>query len=148
MARVARTSLPDGIYHVVARGVPEMGIFLNDSDRSHFVRLLGHVESRHRWICHAYCLMATHYHLVLAATRVALSNGLCELNGIYARGFNQRHGRFGHLFADRFSSRLIESEEYLHDACSYVLLNPVKAGLCERVEDWPWSHSRIGLSSS
>jgi len=148
MSRVARTSLPDGIYHVVSRGVPETRIFLSDLDRTGFVRLLEHVEHRHGWVCHAYCLMATHYHLVLASTRQALSDGLCELNGIYARGFNQRHGRFGHLFADRFSSRLIESEEYLYDACSYVVLNPVKAGICERVEEWPWSYSRIGLAAS
>jgi putative transposase len=105
-------------------------------------------ESRHAWICHAYCLMTTHYHLILEATRSALSNGLCELNGMYARLFNQRHGRFGHLFADRYSTRVIGSQEYLYEACSYVLLNPVRAGLCDRIEDWPWSHSRIGLGSS
>ena len=148
MSRVIRSSLPDGIYHVVSRGVPETQIFLGDADRARFVRLLERVESRHRWICHAYCLMGTHYHLVLASTRHALSNGLRELNGAYARGFNQRHGRFGHLFAQRFSSRLIDSEEYLYDACSYVVLNPVKAGICDRVEDWPWSYSRVGLASS
>ncbi len=148
MSRVARSSLPDGIYHVASRGVPETQIFRSDTDRAGFVRLLERVERRHGWVCHAYCLMATHYHLVVAATRQALSEGLCELNGTYARGFNQRHGRFGHLFAQRFSSRLIHSEEYLYDACSYVLLNPVKAGICDRVEDWPWSYSRIGLESS
>jgi REP element-mobilizing transposase RayT len=143
MARVARSALPDGIYHVVSRGVPEMPIYLDDTDRALFVRLLERTETRHGWLCHAYCLMSTHYHLVASATRRALSRGLCELNGTYARAFNRSHGRFGHLFSDRFSARLIESEEYLFDACAYVLLNPVKAGICHRVEDWPWSYSRF-----
>jgi putative transposase len=148
MPRVPRTSLPDGWFHVVARGVPETPIFLGDADRTQFVQLLGRIESKHAWICHAYCLMATHYHLALETTRSALSRGLGELNGTYARVFNRRHGRFGHLFSDRSSTRVIDSEEYLYDACSYVLLNPVKAGLCDRIEDWPWSYSRIGLGSS
>jgi putative transposase len=147
MARVARSSLPDGYYHVVARGIPEQKIFVGDGDRAAFVQLFERVHAKHGWACHAYCLMATHYHLVLTATREALSAGLCELNGLYARGFNQRHGRFGHLFAGRFTARAIESEEYLYDACSYVVLNPVKARLCERVEEWPWSYSCFGLES-
>lgn len=147
MSRVTRSSLPDGLYHVVSRGIPETPIYLGDADRSTFLRLLRRVEAKHAWVCHAYCLMTTHYHLVVASTRDGLSDGLRELNGLHARGFNQRHGRFGHLFAERFSTRVIESEEYLHDACAYVLLNPVKAGMCDRMDEWPWSYSRIGLAA-
>jgi REP element-mobilizing transposase RayT len=92
--------------------------------------------------------MDTHYHLVVGTRREPLSRGLCELNGVHARRFNRRHGRFGHLFAERFSARRIESEEYLYEACSYVVLNPVKAALCDRVDDWPWSFSRFDLPTS
>jgi putative transposase len=147
MARVPRTSLPDGFFHVVARGVAGTLIYRSDDDRRRFLQLLGRCEERHRLSCHAYCLMSTHYHLVVGCTRGALSGALCEVNGIYARGFNRRHGRFGHLFAERFSARRIESEDYLYEACSYVLLNPVKAGLCAQIEDWPWSYSSFGLDS-
>lgn len=147
VTRVPRSSLPDGYFHVISCGIPETPIFLGDADRRHFVDLLERVERRHRWVCHAYCLMTTHYHLVVAASRADLSDGLCQLNGTYSRRFNRRHGRFGHLFAARFSVRLIDSDEYLHEACSYVLLNPVKARLCERIEDWPWAY-RIGLSAA
>ena len=148
MARVPRSALADGHFHVVARGVCESPIFRNDRDRVGFVELLRTCQRKHRWTFHAYCLMDTHYHLVVAARRVALSRGLCELNGIHARRFNRHHGRYGHLFAERFTARRIESDEYLYEACSYVLLNPVKAGLCERVDQWPWSFSRYGLASS
>ena len=67
---------------------------------------------------------------------------------VYATYFNRRHGRFGHVFAGRFSARVIENEQYLYDACAYVVLNPVKAGLCDKVEDWPWSYSSFGLDST
>jgi putative transposase len=89
--------------------------------------------------------MGTHYHLVLDARRVDLSRGLQRLNWRYAARFDERYRLFGHVFADRFAARVIESEEYLYDACTYVLLDPVKAGLCRRAEDWPWSYSRYGI---
>jgi REP element-mobilizing transposase RayT len=144
--RVPRTALPDGYFHVAARGVAERGrIFRDNDDRETFLALLRSVVRRHGWTCHAYCLMGTHYHLVVEAPRQLLSSGLQRLNWRYAMYFNARHGLFGHLFADRFSTRVIESEQYLFEACAYVLLNPVKAELCDRVEQWPWSYSRYGV---
>ena len=110
-----------------------------------FLSLLRQVARKHRWQCHAYCLMGTHYHLVLETRRTDLSSGLHRLNWLYAMYFNGKHGLFGHLFAERFTTRLIESDEYLFEACAYVLLNPVKAGLCQRVDEWPWSFSRYGV---
>lgn len=104
-----------------------------------FVRLLASVVDRFRWRCHAYCLMPNHYHLVVRALRVDLSRGMHRLNFLYAQGFNHRYERTGHLFQNRFGARLIESEEYLADACTYVRMNPVRAGLCVEAEDWPWS---------
>jgi putative transposase len=104
--------------------------------------------ARSGWTCHALCLMGTHYHLVVETRRESLSSGLRWLNWLYAMHFNTKHGLFGHVFATRFSARAIESEQYLHEACTYVLLNPVRAGLCNRVEKWPWSYSRCGIESS
>jgi len=90
------------------------------------------------------CLMTTHYHLVVHSTRLDLSLGVQRLNGRYAQLFNERHGRFGHLFADRFTSRVIETEDHMHEACRYVVENPVRARLCDAADEWPWSHSRYG----
>jgi REP element-mobilizing transposase RayT len=148
VARILRSTLPDGYFHVSARGVYGAHVFRSSSDRRLFLRLLRSCETRHRWICHAFCLMTTHYHLVIETEHAALSAGMQRLNSRYAAAFNLRHGRFGHVFAERFSARAIDDEAYLHDACSYVVLNPVKAGLCDRVEDWPWSYSRFGLDAS
>lgn len=141
-----RTSLPpDGYFHVYARGVATGGpLFRDDDDHTTFLHLHEDAARRNAWTCHAYCLMSTHYHLVLESTRAALSRGLERLNGLYARYFNLKYDRFGHVFAGRFGARAIEDETYLFDACAYVLLNPVKAGLCARAGDWRWSYSTFG----
>ena len=129
-----RSDLPDGLFHVVARAVYGARIYADDTDRRRFVDLLQRCTETYRWTCHAYCLMATHYHLILDARRRDVSAGVRYLNGCHAQRFNLRHERYGALFAERFSARVIEDEQYLYDACSYVLLNPVKAGLCDTVE--------------
>ena len=146
MSRVPRSSLPDGYFHVYARGIarPEP-LFGSAADRDTFVGLLRRIAPSNGWSCHALCVMSSHYHLVVETTRVSLSTGLQQLNWRYALHVNQTRAGFGHVFADRYSVRMIESEEYLHDACAYVLLNPVKAGLCDRAEDWPWSVGSRGL---
>ena len=71
--------------------------------------------------------MTTHYHLVLHSTQPDLSRGLQRLNGRYAQWFNDKHVRFGPLFAGRFKCRVIEDERYLVEACNYVVENPVRA---------------------
>ncbi len=149
MSRALRADLPDGYFHVSARAVAAGGpLFRDDDDRRVFMRFVWQTAHAHGWTCHAICLMGTHYHLVLESTRKALSAGLHRLNGLYAQYFNTRHDRFGHVFADRFSARSIESEAYLYDACAYVLLNPVKAGLCAQTDEWPWSYSSFCLTAS
>jgi putative transposase len=142
MPRVPRSALPDGHFHVISRGIGGGAIFRDDEDRLAFLTHLGRCTELHRWTIHALCLMSTHYHLVLHSTRADLSRGLQRLNGRYGQEFNERHDRFGHLFAGRFSSRVITSERYLAAACRYVVANPVRAGLCDSVDDWPWGRSR------
>ncbi len=139
MPRRPRRDLPDGVFHVVSRGVAGCHIFADDHDRRLFVRLLAAARERVRWICHAFCLMGTHYHLVLEADVLRLGRGMHWLNGVYAQRFNRRHGRRGHLFEGRYSAFVVEGDEHLQATCLYVLANPVRAGLCERVDDWPWA---------
>jgi REP-associated tyrosine transposase len=149
VGRVPRTSLPDGYFHVFSRCIPSAGlVFRDDEDREIFLELVWRAARRHGWTCHAICLMGSHYHLVLETERESLSAGLHRLNSQYAMYFNRKHDAFGHVFASRYSARVIESEQYLYDACAYVLLNPVRAGLCDRIDDWPWSYSSYGLGVS
>jgi REP-associated tyrosine transposase len=92
------------------------------------------------------CVMTTHYHAIVEAASASLSLAMQWFHSRYARAFNRRYGRFGHVFAERFQCRVVEPEG-VFDRCGYVLGNPVQAGICDRMEDWPWSFSRYGLSS-
>jgi REP element-mobilizing transposase RayT len=142
MGYVRRSSLPDGYFHVYTRGVCGVPPFPGDDDRSAALGMLFKAAARFELAIEAACVLSTHYHAVLRAACAQLSQAMQWFHAGYAKAFNRRHGRFGHVFAERFQCRVIESEEYVYDACEYVLLNPVKAGLCERVEEWPWSWSR------
>jgi putative transposase len=143
MARLPRCLLPtEGIYHVTARGVARSVIARDDDDRRYFLVLLAREVRHEGWDCHVFCLMPNHYHLVVETNIESLSRGLHRLNGNLARSFNDRSKRWGHLFGDRFAAFAIRDEKHLRHACEYVLNNPVRAGLCERAEDWPWSGSR------
>jgi len=88
--------------------------------------------------------MGTHYHVLAKAHREALSRGFHRLNGVYAEEFNERYERRGHLFGDRFASWIVDTEAHFVATWRYILLNPVRASLCERTEDWPYSWSRAG----
>jgi putative transposase len=142
--RLLRGDLPDGVYHVTARGVNRCDVFADDFDRVLFLRLLAESVERFSWRCHALCLMGTHYHLVLGTIRTCLSAGLHRLNGLYAQHFNRRHDRTGHLFGGRFHAWLVEDEDQLRATTRYVLNNPVRAGLVETAGDWPWSLQTSG----
>jgi REP element-mobilizing transposase RayT len=126
----------------VARAIYEEPLFRDNRDRRRFVALLKMTVGKLGWEIWAYCLMSTHYHLVAATPSPNLARGIQRLNGRYAQSFNRRWDRFGALFAERYTSVLIDSEEYFSDACRYVLNNPVKAGLCESADRWPWSGGR------
>src|SRR5262249_20730838 len=103
------------------------------------LRLLAQEVERHDWRVHSFCLMPNHHHLIVETELWRLSEGMRRLNGIYAQAFNRRHKRWGHLFGDRFASWAVEGAEHLAAAIEYVLQNPVRAGLVDRAEDWPWS---------
>ncbi len=143
MPRQPRSHLDDGVYHVTARATAGEPLFVVELDRQDFLELLGSTAQRSRWVCHAYCLMSTHYHLILQAAREELSTGMRRLNDVYAKRFNRRHERRGHLFETRFSAYVVRDERHLLAAQSYVLENPVRAGICRRARDWPWSGSAL-----
>lgn len=146
MARIPRIQAPDAIYHLTTRSVRRSPLFRDDIDRMTFIATLSSVASRHGWTCYAYCLMTTHYHVVVrTGDDAALALAMWKLNGFYARSFNRRHGEWGHVFAARYASRMIETDSHLLSACRYVAMNPVHAGLCAHPEEWFWSSYGISL---
>jgi putative transposase len=131
-----------GIYHLGSRGNNRQPLYWADDDRSDFLRLIGDAARRWEWIVMTYCLMPNHFHLIVQVPQGGLSEGMQYLNGGYARRTNRRYGRTGHLFRNRFWSKLIESDDQLLGTISYVVHNPVRAGLCATPEHWRWSSHR------
>ena len=142
MARPLRIEFPGAIYHVTSRGNAQQAIFEDDGDRRQLCAVLGGAVERHGWLCHAYCLMDNHYHLMIETPDGNLARGMGRLNGLYTQRFNRRHGRVGHLFQGRYKAILVERESYLLELCRYVVLNPVRAGLVRRPAAYRWSSYR------
>lgn len=142
MARPLRLEFQDAVYHVTSRGNAGTAIFLDDTDRVRFLEVLGTVVERFGWICHAYCLMTSHYHLLIETPQPNLSRGMQHLNGVYTQWFNREHSRAGHLVQGRFKSIVVEKESYLLELARYIVLNPVRAKLARSARDWRWSSYR------
>ena len=95
MARPLRIEFPGGLYHVTTRGDRREAIYLSDADRQYWLDLLGNVCTRHNWLCHAYCLMDNHFHIVVETIDGHLSAGMRQLNGVYTHWHNRTHTPLG-----------------------------------------------------
>ena len=148
MARPLRLQIPGGLYHLTARGNNRGWIYLGDDDRELFLELLAHTVGRFGWLCHAYCLMGNHYHLLVETPLPNLSRAMRQLNGLYAQTFNHRHGRIGHVFQARFHAILVQRETHLLRLCRYIVRNPLRARIVGDLDSWAWSsyHATAGLA--
>jgi putative transposase len=137
--RPPRLQVPGAAYHVTARAVAGRSLFEEDGDWNHFLTMLAKVVDRRDWVCGFYCLMPTHYHLVIRTPEADLARGIQFLNGCYGQEFNRRHGLEGHVFFRRYQSVMIERDAHFLELGRYLPRNPVRAGLCSRPEEWLWS---------
>lgn len=142
MPRPLRNFVDNGIYHVTARGVDRQKIFRDDADRWKFLELLEKVVVAHGWSCVGYCQMDNHFHVLVRTPAADLHRGMQYLNGQYARWFNRKYHRDGHLFGGRYHAEAVLSDEHLLEVARYVPLNPVRAGLAGSAAAWPWSSHR------
>jgi putative transposase len=146
MARLARIVVPGLPHHITQRGNRQQPIFFEEGDYALYLRLLAEqceIASVKVW---AYCLMPNHVHLVLVPqTETGLRRAVAETHRRYSAFINRRTETTGHLFQGRFSS-VVMDEDNLRAALRYVSLNPVRAKLVERAEDWPWSSVRAHLA--
>ena len=142
MSRPLRIEFPGALYHVTNRGVEQRDTYRSDDDRRLFLHLLSEAVRRFGWNVYTYVLMSNHFHLVFQLTMETLSTGMKWLEGCYVQAFNRRHDRFGHLFQARFDAKLVEKETYLLNVLRYDVLNPVRACMVEKPEDYAWSSYR------
>ena len=139
MPRPFRIAYDGAIYHVTIRGNNDEAVFRDDQDYSAYLEQLAGTIGRFAISLLAYGLMTNHIHLVARTPQPNISGAMQWLHGCYAASFNRRQHRRGHLFGGRFHSSVVDSDEYLLESTRYVHLNPVRAGLVHRPEDYRWS---------
>ncbi len=142
MARPLRIDIAGALHHVTSRGNERRAIFRSNKDREAFLQFLAEAVKRFGWSVTAWVLMTNHYHVVVQTPEANLSRGMQWLNGTYADWFNRRHKRSGHLFQGRFKSLLIDQGTYFAEVLRYVVLNPVRAKMVARPEEYRWSSYR------
>lgn len=148
MPRTARVISSTGIYHIILRSVNQQIIFEEESDYLKFLYILSDCKEKYDFDIYAYCLMSNHIHLILNDHNNKLSSIFQSLGTRFARWYNQKYQRFGHLFQDRFFSSPILDNSYFINALIYIHANPVKNNLCRYITEYRWSSARAYFGSN
>jgi len=148
MPRPLRIQVPGGLYHVTAHCNTGRLLFCDDAEHDEFLSIATDLIAGRAWSCRAYCLLTTHYHLLVETPEPDLAAGMRYLNGCYAQRINWRRGEKGHLFEGRYHAVMAEGDEHRTELQRYIAMNPVRASLVARPEDWRWSSYRalLGLA--
>lgn len=139
MPRAARRQSESGIFHIMLRGIDRQIIFQDDEDCGKYLQCLFDCQKVSGFILYAYCLMGNHVHLLLQVGQEPLSQIFKRIGVRYVYWYNWKYKRTGHLFQDRFKSEPVEDDSYFLAVLRYIYQNPVKAGICKKPEEYPWS---------
>lgn len=148
MGRILRIEFPGALYHVIARGNRQSSIYLDNDDRYRFLGILCETAEDLNLVIHSYCLMSNHYHLLAETPMGNISSCMHLQNSRYAKYFNRKYDRTGHLFQGRYKAILVQKENYLLELCRYIELNPIRASLVDDPSEYHWSSYRsiIGVA--
>lgn len=142
MPREARKKSRLDIYHVMLRGINRQVIFEEDEDYEKFLEVVKDCKEICGFTLYAYCLLGNHIHILLKAGKEEPGLIFKRIGVRYVYWYNFKYGRTGHLFQDRFKSEPVDDEGYFLAVLRYILQNPVKAGLCDKAEEYRWSSCR------
>ncbi len=142
MARPLRIEYPHAFYHVTTRGNEKKDIFKSRRDREKFLGYLQSATERYGAVIHAYCLMSNHYHLILETPQGNLSQIMKHINSAYTTYYNIKRKRVGHLLQGRYKAIVVEADAYATELSRYLHLNPIRAGIVKKPEDYQWMSYR------
>jgi len=145
MARKPRIHVPGGIYHVILRGNARQDIFADDKDRYRFYEILQKSCERFKHRIHAFCLMSNHIHLEIQVGEISLSRIMQNVSLRYTQWYNWRHQKSGHVFQGRYKAVMVDGDAYLLELAAYIHLNPIRAHVTDRPENYRWSSHRAYL---
>lgn len=148
MARPLRIEYSGAFYHIINRGLERREIFRHPKDYDYFLSLLKAIHEKYGVIVYAYCLMPNHYHLYLQTPQGNLKAAMRQLDGSHTQKFNKRYGRVGPLFQGRYKAVLVEADSYSLQLSKYIHLNPVKAKIAAKPEEYPYSSYAVYIGKT
>jgi putative transposase len=143
LSRKHRVEFKGAMYHVFQRGNNKEYIFKNDIEKGFFIKQIKEYMNLYNYEILAFTMMDNHYHLIIRTNEIPLSKIMHSINNIYCKFYNYHHMRTGHVFEERYNSKLIEDDAYLIWLLKYIHRNPVRAHICENAEDYKWSSDNL-----
>jgi len=128
MPRMARVKTDDSIFHIMCKSISEVSLFKDDEDKKKYLSLIKKYKVLYDFKLYGYCLMNTHSHLMIDANGSDISIVMHGINFSYAMYFNRKYKREGHLFKDRFKSKIVNNERYMKTLSLYMHNNPTAIG--------------------
>ncbi len=140
MPRSARVTIKKSCYHIITRGNQKQTVFNEPADYQRYLLIVNRYKKRYKFKLFCFCLMPNHIHLIIEVDNPKDLNKIMRgLNLSYTLYFNSKYKKVGHLWQDRFKSRIIERDAYLIECIGYIENNPIRAGLASSIDRYPWS---------
>ena len=144
MPRLARITIEKACYHIITRGNQKQTVFKEPADYQKYLLLLTRYKNKYKFMLYCFCLMPNHVHLIIEVGKAEQLNRIMRgLNLSYTLYFNFKYEKVGHLWQDRFKSKIIEKDSYLLECIRYIEGNPVRASLASSIHDYPWSSHNL-----
>jgi putative transposase len=148
MPRTARDKSPDAMYHIMSRSISELDLFRSDEDKERYMSTVKRYKDKYDVKIYAYCLMDNHSHLLIDSNGADISKVMQGINQSYARYYNKKYSRYGHLFQDRFKSKVVKNNGYFVRLSAYIHKNPYSMEEYKnRIEKYEYSSLGIYLGT-
>ena len=144
MSRLPRNYTNTPFFHVITQGIEKSYIFEKAEDIKYYVKIMYKIKEEHNINIIAYCIMNNHTHMLIKTQLIEqLSKYMQRINTTYGKYYNKKYSRVGYVFRDRYKAEGIYSEKHLYNCIKYIHNNPVKAGICNKAEEYPYSNYKM-----
>lgn len=141
MSRQPRNFIQTSFFHIITQGINKNYIFDEAQDIKFYIKIMYDLLTEHKINIIAYCIMNNHAHILIKSDNLKdLSKYMQRLNIRYSMYYNRKYNRIGYVFRDRYKAEGIYDEKHLYNCIYYIYNNPVKAGICKKPEDYPYSN--------
>ena len=141
MPRLPRNYIKTPFFHIITQGINKSYIFEKPEDIKYYIKIMYSLSKEQKIKIVGYCIMSNHAHMLIQTENLQeLSKYMQRLNTKYGKYYNKKYTRVGYVFRDRYKAEGIYNERYLYNCLKYIYDNPVKAGMCEKAEEYPYSN--------